>query len=55
MYKDRYVPDTSARLGTAYKAARQHMEETMLLREKYYNRKSLAREFTVGGQMPSPL
>ena len=48
MYKDGYVPDTSARLGTAYKAARQHMEEARLLREKYYNRKSLSREFAVG-------
>ena len=33
MYKDGYVPDTSARLGTAYKAAREHMEEARLLRE----------------------
>ena len=48
MYKDGYVPDTSARLGIAYKAARQHMEEARILRENYYNRKTLAREFVVG-------
>ena len=48
MYKDGYVPDASAQLGTAYKAAREHMEEARLLREKYYNQKSLAREFAVG-------
>ena len=33
MYKDGYVPDTSAKLGTAYKAR--------ILREKYYNKKTL--------------
>ena len=31
MYKDGYVPDACATLGTAYKAAREHMEETILL------------------------
>ena len=36
MYKDDYVPDTPARLGTAYKAAGQHMEEARILHEKYY-------------------
>ena len=48
MYKDGYVPDTTARLGTAYKAAREHMEEARAMREKYYNQKSQAREFSVG-------
>ena len=32
----------------AYKAAREHMEEARVLREKYYNQKSQAREFAVG-------
>ena len=48
LYKDGYVPDTTAKLGTAYKAAREHMEEARALREKYYNQKSQARDFSVG-------
>ena len=35
-------------MGTAYKSARQHMEEARRLREKYYNQRSQAREFSVG-------
>ena len=48
LYKDVFVPGTTARLGTAYKAAREHMEEARAMQEKYYNQKSLAREFSVG-------
>ena len=48
LYKEGYVPEAAARLGTAYKTAREHMEEARVLREKYYNRKSQAREFAVG-------
>ena len=48
LYKDGYVPEASARLGMAYKAAREHMEEARVLREKYYNQKAQAREFAVG-------
>ena len=48
LYKDGYVPEAAFRLGMAYKAAREHMEEARLLRERYYNQKSQAREFAVG-------
>ena len=48
LYKDGFVPETTARLGTAYKAAKEHMEEARIMCEKYYNQKSLAREFSVG-------
>ena len=48
LYKDGFVPETTARLGTAYKAAKEHMEEARIMREKYYNQKSLGRKFSVG-------
>ena len=48
MYKHTFAQEAAARLGTAYKSARQNMEEARNLREKYYNQRSQAREFSVG-------
>ena len=48
MYKQSFAEEAAARLGTAYKSARLHMEEARTLREKYYNQRSQAREFSVG-------
>ena len=48
LYKEGFVPKTTARLGTAYKQAHEHMEEARLLRERYYNRRAETRQFSVG-------
>ena len=48
LYKEGFVPETTARLGTAYKQAHEHMEEARLLRERYYNKRAETRQFAVG-------
>ena len=48
LYKEGFVPETTTRLGTAYKQAHEHMEEARLLRERYYNKRAESRQFSVG-------
>ena len=44
------MPEATARLGTAYKQAHEHMEEARYLWERYYNRRTETRQFSVGNR-----